>query len=381
MNKRIDNGLLPAGLADSLPPEAEQEALAIERVMAQFAAHGYQRVKPPLIEFEDSLLAGAGQALASHMFRLMDPVSQRMLGVRPDVTLQVARIAATRLTDVPRPLRLSYAGQVLRVRGSQLRPERQFAQVGAEIIGAASLGADAEVIMMTAQALNDLGVRHVSVDLTQPLLVPAICRGLSFDEERAQAVRRALDQKDAAAIRAAAGAQAEILLALIAAAGPAEAAMEKLKALSLAAEAKTMVAELGTLVGALRSLAPDLALTVDPGEFRGLEYQSGISFTIFARDVRGELGRGGRYLADGGEPATGVTLYLDSIMRALQPLGSTSLLYLPAQVPHAQAAKLRREGWRALQGFDETADLQVEARRLGCTHLFIDGKIQELKAK
>src|SRR5690606_15769726 len=110
----------------------------VERVMACFASHGYERVKPPLIEFEEGLLAGPGAALAAGTFRLMDPVSQRMMGVRADMTLQVARIAATRLKNQARPLRLSYAGQVLRVSGTQLRPERQFGQAGIELIGAPS---------------------------------------------------------------------------------------------------------------------------------------------------------------------------------------------------------------------------------------------------
>ena len=85
--------LLPAGLRDLLPPEAETEAAAVEALMEVFAAHGYERVKPPLLEFEDSLLAGSGAAVADQTFRLMDPDSQRMMGLRADTTPQVARIA------------------------------------------------------------------------------------------------------------------------------------------------------------------------------------------------------------------------------------------------------------------------------------------------
>ena len=125
--------LLPAGLRDLLPPDAETEASAVEALMDVFAAHGYQRVKPPLLEFEDSLLAGSGSAVAEQTFRLMDPDSQRMMGLRADTTPQVARIATTRLANAPRPLRLSYAGQCLRVRGSQIAPDRQIASGGDRI--------------------------------------------------------------------------------------------------------------------------------------------------------------------------------------------------------------------------------------------------------
>src|SRR5947199_8302668 len=136
MNDAPHPALLPAGLYDLLPPEAEIEAALTARLMGVFAAHGYQRVKPPLVEFEDTLLAGPGTAMASDTFRTMDPISHRMVGVRADMTPQVARIAATRLLHRPRPLRLSYAGQVLRVRGSAMRPEPPIGQAGAALMGA-----------------------------------------------------------------------------------------------------------------------------------------------------------------------------------------------------------------------------------------------------
>ncbi|HEV7547475.1 MAG TPA: ATP phosphoribosyltransferase regulatory subunit, partial [Reyranella sp.] len=101
MNDNNHRGLLPAGLADLLPPDAAREAGAIGIAIERFAAFGYERVKPPLVEFEESLLGGPGAALASQTFRLMDPVSQRMMGVRPDMTVQVARIAVTRLKHEP----------------------------------------------------------------------------------------------------------------------------------------------------------------------------------------------------------------------------------------------------------------------------------------
>src|SRR6266852_6697254 len=165
MNEPLHPALLPLGLRDLLPPDAAAEALVVGRMMAVLESHGYQRVKPPLVEFEDSLLSGPGAAMAKRSFRLMDPVSQRMLAVRADMTLQVARIAATRLSRQARPLRLSYAGQVLRVKGSNLRPERQVGQAGVELIGSDSARADAEVILLAAEALSALDVRHLSIDL------------------------------------------------------------------------------------------------------------------------------------------------------------------------------------------------------------------------
>ena len=162
MRDTPSKALLPDGLRDALAPDAAHEAAMVERLMEAFGRYGYDRVDPPLVEFEDSLLDGAGQDVALATFRLMDPVSQRMMGVRADMTPQVARIAATRLGKMPRPLRLGYAGPVLRVRGDQLRPERQFYEVGVELIGSDQPGADIEVIALAAEALMAVGVTDVS---------------------------------------------------------------------------------------------------------------------------------------------------------------------------------------------------------------------------
>jgi ATP phosphoribosyltransferase regulatory subunit len=379
MTDFAQRALLPAGLRDTLPPEAEFEASVVERLMASLAAQGYERVKPPLVEFEDSLLADSGASMTPHTFRLMDPISQRMMGLRADMTLQVARIAATRLRAVPRPLRLSYAGQVLRVRGDDLRPERQFGQVGAELIGCDAAAADAEAVLLAATALADLGMKELSFDLSSPKLVPGVlaAHGMAPAPKR---LRDALDRKDAAAVETFGGAAAKSLLALLAATGPAEKSLKSLAALSLPAEAASEVTRLVDVVKLVRAAMPGLQLTIDPVEMRGFEYHTGLCFTLFARGGRGELGRGGRYMAGdayaeaGGEASTGFTLYLDTVIRALTPPAEQRRLYLPFGLDHAAAAKLRGEGWTTVAGLSPEADAKAEARRLRCTHILVEGR-------
>jgi ATP phosphoribosyltransferase regulatory subunit len=387
MNGKIHPALLPAGLQDTLPPDAEFESEVTEGLIAAFAAHGYERVKPPLIEFEENLISGSGAATAAQTFRLMDPVSQRMLGLRADMTLQIARIATTRLADLPRPLRLSYAGQVLRVVGSALRPERQFGQVGAELIGSASCRADAEVILMAANTLKSLGVSGLSIDLGLPLLVSeAIKASGPKDEGGIATLNAALAQKDAAAIAAIDGVEPELFAAILDAAGPAEEALERLRALSLPAEAKVQIESqiegLAEVMTAIKADAPGLKLTIDPVEMRGYEYHEGVTFSIFAVNLRGELGRGGRYRSGNGEgdgePSTGFTLFVDTLLRALPTPVRRDKVYLPAAATLADAIKLRTDGWATIQAMDDE-DGRAEALRLGCTHIFEGGSIHALK--
>jgi len=372
----IHPALLPAGLHDLLPMDAAREAWLVERLMAVLSEHGYERVKPPLIEFEDALLGGAGAALADQAFRLMDPLSHRMLAVRPDMTPQVARIAVWRLAHAARPLRLAYAGQVLRVKGAQLRPERQFGQVGAELIGSLRPEADAEVVLLAVEALRRLEVRQLSVDLCVPTLVPIVLEtyGISGIPE----LHNALEHKDAAAVAALGGAGAELLGRLIALAGPAVPAMAELAALPLPARAEADRHRLIEVVRLVTAVAPDLALTIDPVERRGFEYQTGVSFTAFGRGVRGELGRGGRYracangLGGPGEPAAGVTLYTDTVLRAVPELAPVRRLFVPHGTAAARAHALREQGWKTVAGLEPVADTTAEARRMRCGFLLDD---------
>ncbi|HUZ74291.1 MAG TPA: ATP phosphoribosyltransferase regulatory subunit [Stellaceae bacterium] len=376
MDDALHPALLPQGLRDLLPPEAAWEAEVVSRLAAVLTRHGYERVKPPLAEFEDNLLAGAGAAMAKETFRLMDPISQRMIGLRADMTPQVARIATTRLKDAPRPLRLFYAGQVLRVRGGEIRVERQVGQVGAELIGSDAVAADIEVVAVAAEALTALGIAGLSVDLTLPTLVPALCRALGLDAAALAAVRGPLDHKDAAATAAVGGAASEVLGRLLTASGSARPALAALARLDLPQPAAVERTRLEAVVAGLERRMPQLSLTVDPVENRGFEYHTGISFAFFARGLGGELGRGGRYLtAEAGEPATGFTLYSDTLLQAAPAPTDGQRLYLPVDAPPEAGGRWRGDGWVTVAGLGPVADVRAEARRLGCSHFLAGDKI------
>ncbi len=381
MNDAPHLALLPGGIYDLLPPEAEIEAAVTARLMGVLGAYGYERVKPPLVEFEETLLSEAGAAMASDTFRMMDPISHRMIGVRADMTPQVARIAATRLSHKPRPLRLSYAGQVLRVKGSQMRPERQIGQAGAELIGASGPAADVEVIAVAGEALAALGVPHLSVDLTLPTLVPAIAEAYGITGERAAGLRDALDHKDMAAVANLAGEAGALLTRLIAAAGTGGATRAALDRLDLPERARLERERLGAVLDGLAATIPALKVTVDPVENRGFEYHTGISFTFFARvgpelGPLGELGRGGRYQAgapEAPEPATGFTLYTDTVLRTLPAPPPRRRVLVPPDTDPARARTLRAEGWITVAALLPAADWREEARRLDCGHVLEKG--------
>jgi ATP phosphoribosyltransferase regulatory subunit len=351
-------------MKDGLPPDAAFEADIVDRLMHCFASWGYERVKPPLMEFEDSLLSGPGEEMRAHTFRLMDPISQRMMGLRADMTPQVGRIAASRLGHAPRPLRLSYAGQVLRVKGEQMRPDRQIGQAGVELIGSPSANADAETVLLAAEALRAVGVANLSIDLNMPTLVPNLLR--DCEAAQRQALILALDKKDVAEAQRCSGTLWPLMQGLLRAIGAADGAITALERLELVGEAKVGRDRLIEVARLVRASAPELKLTLDATDHRGFEYHSGVTFSILGQGVKGEFGRGGRYVNQAGENATGFTLYLDTLLLAVAAPTPARRVYIPYQTDGALAKRCRGEGWVTIVGLEREEDATAEARRLGC---------------
>ena len=357
----IAPGLLPEGLRDRLPPEAEAASRLMHRVIVAIGRHGYERVSPPLAEFEESLVGRLKSSRAQDLLRMVDPVSQRMLALRPDITAQIGRIAATRMGHAPRPLRLAYGGPVIKLRATQLRPERELAQAGAELIGSDSIAAVTEVILVALDALKAAGVQDITVDLTLPDLVDRLAtEAMPIDPARIAEVRALLDAKDAGGL-AAAGADA--YLPLLSAAGPIDSALARLRALDRTQALDSRLAGIEQIAAAI---GDGVALTLDPTERHGFEYQSWVGFSLFGGGLTGEIGRGGSYTimhADGREEAAvGFSLYIDPLVDIGLGVEPARRVFLPLGHDAAAAATLRGEGWTTVAALSE----QDEPNN--CTH-------------
>ncbi|WP_033376395.1 ATP phosphoribosyltransferase regulatory subunit [Porphyrobacter sp. AAP82] len=362
------NDLLPEGLEDRLPPEAARITAMMRACLDVLDAHGYDRVRPPLLEFEASLagrMAGVTVGERSTLFRFVDPASLRTLALRSDITPQVGRIAATSLAAAPRPLRLAYCGDTVLIKASQLDPARERLQLGAELIGADSVAAAGEVVMLAVEALKAAGLTGISVDFTLPDLVDTLAgadgRGpFPLAPEAHEAVRRELDTKDAGGLKAAGGGA---YLPLLYATGPIESALAGLRAVDAGGALKSRLDGLAAIAAAIGDAA---TITLDPTERHGFEYQSWFGFTLYAEGLRRAAGRGGTYrIAGSEEAATGFTLYLDRLADIAPQPGAVRTCYLPLGHDRAAAARLRFEGWRTIAQLAEGED----PASLGCGYI------------
>lgn len=368
----MTHALLPEGFRDRLPPFADAAARLEQAVLGAAHRHGYERVDPALAEFEDGLAGRLKSARTRDAVRFVDPVSQRTLAIRPDMTAQIGRIAATRMGHHPRPVRLTYAGPVLKLRASQLDPARELRQIGCELIGLDSVAAAREIVAVAVEALGAAGVTGVSIDFTLPDLVEILTAGpLPVERAKIGALLERLDAKDAGGVAAIAPAY----LPLIEAAGPFAAAHDRLRGFDAGG---ALTSRLDGLRAIADGIADDVALTLDPTERHGFEYQSWLGFSIFAEGVLGEIGRGGSYtvMHESGaeEAAVGFSFYVDAIVAAGLADAARQRLFVPLGTDPAVAARMRDEGWVTVAALEagDTPEAQL------CGHILLEGTARAL---
>ena len=289
---------LPDGI-DELLPDAAAQVEALRRALLDCAAlWGYRLVIPPLIEYTDSLLVGVGEDLDLLTFKMPDQLSGRMLGVRADMTPQVARIDAHSLAG--RGVnRLCYAGSTLHTRRRSLAASRSPLQLGAELYGEASLDADIEVadLMLTLLATAGLSIEALTLDLGHAGIYAAVLEAADLaDEALAAQVFDAMQRKSRpdldALLRGKAAAPLAALIDLHGGLDVLERARACFAGLPGVLDALDEVSALATALGARY---PQLAVYIDLAELRGYRYHTGAVFAVYARGLGEALARGGRY--------------------------------------------------------------------------------------
>lgn len=382
----MTKSLLPSGYYDLLPPYARQESELSHILLSVFENFGYEQVSPPLMEYSDSLLAGRGSSLSSQIFRVMDPAAHKVMGIRADITLQIARIAMNRLNHEVRPLRLCYNGLILRMNGEQLKSDRQLHQAGIELIGASSAEADAEVILVAIEALEKAGIRNISIDLNLPGIVDSLLATVKLEETQLKSLLAAVAHKDIWAIQEFSFSYRDTLIGLLQNAGTAETVLNNIERLDFPDSARRGCADLRQVVEILRKRNnPDWAITIDATENRGAGYHSGISFSIFVAGSACEVGRGGRYKIHGETAkddsfATGFTLYVETLLDIIPQETGRKRILISDGINNTNTHHLREEGFVIIYALSEYGCNEDEAKRLGCEYLYKDDKIIRLSA-
>ncbi|HSD59308.1 MAG TPA: ATP phosphoribosyltransferase regulatory subunit [Burkholderiales bacterium] len=318
----MDNWLLPEYIEDILPVEARRIEAMRRRVLDLMRGHGYELVVPPMIEYLESLLSGTGRDLDLRMFKLVDQLSGRLMGLRADITPQAARIDA-HLLNRRGVTRLCYCGSVVHTLPSGLSGTREPLQVGAEIYGHAGIESDVEIQRLMLEALAAAGITRVQLDLGHVGVLRGLARMAALAPQAESELYRALQAKDVPALRdltAPLGRELrEALLALPGFYGRAAVLGEARRLLPAAPEIGRALDDLAVLAERLKSSVAELAF--DLSEARGYHYHSGVVFAAYAPGSPNALALGGRYDEVGkafgrARPATGFSADLRALAAA-----------------------------------------------------------------
>ncbi|MYN10869.1 ATP phosphoribosyltransferase regulatory subunit [Pseudoduganella aquatica] len=367
----MPNWLLPEHIADVLPSEARKIEELRRLMLDNFRLYGYELVMPPLLEYVESLMTGAGQDTELRTFKLVDQISGRMLGLRADMTTQVARIDA-HLLNRATVTRLCYAGSVLHTRPSGLHTTREPLQIGAEIYGHAGLEADAEIQELALASLALAGFTDVRLDLSHVGVLRAILAEDANAAKDEAALYLLLRAKDVPGLEAQTAHYSPLvrsaLLALPNLYGDVDVLKRAREVLPDLPGIAKALAELAALAATADNAAIGREVAVDLADLRGYQYESGAMFAIYVPGLPNAVLRGGRYDHVGeafgrARPATGFSMDLRELARLLPTAERKHSIRAPwGNAPELKdkIAELRKTGEVVIQSLPGHSNEQDE---------------------
>ena len=375
--------ILPEGIEEILPEDAKHLESLRSKLLEMFACWGYDFVIPPLIDFLDSLLTGSGHDLDLQTFKLTDQVSGEMLGVRADMTPQVARIDAHNLKH-EWPTRLCYVGTILNARSDPLHKTRSPMQIGAELYGHAGKESDVEVIRLMLEMLALTGLQNIHLDLGHVGIYRALSRQAGLTELQESELFGVLQRKARPELQGlidsyAINADLKAMLLKLPELNGGKDVLDKARTVFLKAnnEVKEALADLESIAEKLVVSFPFLPISFDLAELRGYHYHTGIVFAAFVPSIGREIARGGRYDNIGAvfgraRPATGFSAdlkLLSSLSKQYCQVKQRELIF----APYSEDVQLN-EKIRELRANQQTVVQQLpgqtgSTKELGCTSI------------
>jgi len=369
----------PEGLEDLLPPQAQKLETYRRNLIDGFRLSGYDLILPPLAEFTDSLLTGTGQHRATEMCRFTDQESGRMMGVRADMTPQVARVVSNRLKAAGQISRLCYVGEVLKTRNNKAKGSRSPIQVGAELFGHEGIESDIEVIELMLESLKGIALPDLQLSLGHVGIVAELSDLAALSVKDEAALRNILKRKAIPEYQewlAATNLPANVkpvFERLMSLAGGAQNVLDNAKPL-LAGLSDTLDASIERLQAIVAHIAAtqDINIHLDLADIRGYHYHTGVIFGCYSSTLQ-LIAKGGRYDGIGEEfglslPATGFSLDLRTALDLLPDSrdGLKGQIFAPVIADaelKAKIAELRAEGFQVISSYD-LSEIAADAKKL-----------------
>ncbi len=353
--------LVPPGFSDSLTFDTFVEHQYKNSIINSFIENGFSLIKTPLIEFSSNL--------DNNNFFLKTNNKKDKLSIRNDITPQIIRVASSRLANKKRPLKLCYYGEVVRKTGSILRPERQFQQVGAEIIGSQSYKADVEIINLAYKTLKNIGVKNIVIEISAPFFLNSLLKNIKDTKLKIQLKKFIMLRDLNSCIRLIKNSNLKRNFKfLYSCTGPIKNKEKHItqmnKEIGFNEEIKRLLK-----ITKLIKMSNNDSLNIDLFELqKNKKYYDGIKFTFFAKGVRGEIASGGRYnlkYENNFETAIGYTCYMDTIIRASSFDNKNKKILVPFNIDDRTQKSLIKKGFTLFKTFEDEINLKIQTKKFG----------------
>ena len=365
--------LIPEGFKDHVDFNTNVEHEYKNKIIEIFISNGFDLVKTPLLEFH--------RKKTNNTFIIDSKKKEPKLFIRDDITPQIIRIASSRFKNKTRPIKLCYYGEVTRKKGSMLRPERQFLQVGSEIIGTDSILADIEIINLAYKSLKEIGIKNITLELTsKTFLEEVLCK--IKNKNTLNKLKSFIKQKDKKnSLYLIKNKKDKLLLnSLFNLTGSFKDLDKKLNKIKISDKLKTELLNIKTISKKITFKNKD-QIILDFTEIDNKNYHDGIKFTFFAKDVRGEVASGGRYTIKKGikdESAVGFTCFMDTVLRASSYENSSKKILIPFDTKEDIKNNLINKNYIICSFFGDISDMGLFAKKYFCTHIYDNNKIKKI---
>jgi len=344
----MSSKIIPEGFQDDVTSQVSTEHKFKNLIIDHFQFFGFQLVKTPLIEFLDS-------EIDDNVFKISVKKYEKKLIIRDDITLQVARLSKTRLSKKNRPLKLCYYGEVVRKKGTMLRPERQFLQIGAECIGESSYLADLEMMDLAYSSLSLVGIKNITLEISSRIFFDRFINSIKSCEKKNE-IKRLIKLKDLNGLQNILNKKNyQYIKDLFSCTGIYKNKIKNLNKLEQDKKTSEEINNIKKIIKSFSFINKKVNIFLDLCEIDDKNYHSGIRFTFFSNNVRGEIARGGRYLVKNSkqnDEATGFTCYMDSILRASSTKIKQKKIIIPFDTSKKKIKDLNHKGYIVIRHFN-----------------------------
>jgi ATP phosphoribosyltransferase regulatory subunit len=365
--------LIPLGFKDHVDFNTNVEHDYKNQIISYFISNGFDLVKTPLVEFYENN--------SENCFIIQSKKRERKLYIRDDITPQIIRVTSSRFKNKSRPIKICYYGEVVRKQGTMLRPERQFLQVGSEIIGSESILADIEIITLAYKSLSQIGISNITLELTSKIFLDEIFSKIN-DIKYLKKLKLFIRQKDKKnSLTLIKDKKDKLLLSnLFDLTGSLSDVLKKINTLDVSDIAKQEIENIKIISKSIKLKSND-KIIYDFTEFDNKNYHDGIKFNFFAKNVRGEIASGGRYKIKNTlneETAVGFTCFMDTVLRASSFENLSKKILLPFDTEEIIKKKLIKNNFIIFSYFDNEVDMRLLAKNNFCTHIYENNRIKKI---